>query len=166
MVFTFLNLKLLRRFYILSGFCGNVLVLICSLSYESKRAKMDSQAKEFTAFETLRTFHLKFIGCLPFQNLPNWCQKLLFITIYIVLVSNAISIWYHLLFEATNFAEYVETTFGGTVGALILSQYCLFNWHKTEISQLLNKMDQIIARSIGKIQLFNSLFYKLVINFR
>lgn len=105
---------------------------------------MGSQTEELIAFKALKTFHLRIIGCLPFQNLPNWHQNVLFITNLTILVSNAFYIWYHLLFEAYNFAEYVETTFGGIVAALVLSQHCLFIWHRTKIAQLLNKMDRII----------------------
>lgn len=106
--------------------------------------------RELQRFKTLK-IHLRATGCLAFQDLPYLCQKsslqnFLFLIITIVLVLNVFSIWHYFLFEASNFAEYVETTFGGIIGTLTLSQHCLSIWNRNRISYLFNKIDQITAQ--------------------
>lgn len=113
--------------------------------------KMTSETEKSLIFNTLK-FHLRVKGCLSFQNLPQWCPKMLlqkvqFIAMSIVLSLNVFSIFHYFLFKASNFAEYSSTAFDGSIGTLILSQHWLFFWHRTKISRLIEKLGQIIAQS-------------------
>lgn len=123
--------------------------LVKTTTNETKQ-KINSQAQQSQIFKTLRT-HLRVIGCLPFLDLPPWCkkgalQKFQFIVVLSILVLNSLSILHYFLFKASDFVEYINTAFSGSTGVLVLIQYSLFFWHKTKISQLFVKLDQIIAQ--------------------
>lgn len=112
---------------------------------------MFSQAKELHIFNTLKT-HLRVIGCLSFQNLPQWCskmplQKLQFMVMSSVLSLNVLFIFHYFLFKASNFGEYASTAFYSSMGVLLVSQHWLFFWHRIKVSQLIVKLEQIIEQS-------------------
>lgn len=99
-------------------------------------------------------FHLKMLGCLPFnnENWPKLCKKIpqdiinsiQIGLIFLILILNLVSTFSYYIHEVKTFIDFSESVFWASRSILSLILYSLLIWYKPELVKFFDDLGEIV----------------------